>query len=81
MCKKANIEEIPNPEQNIPNGNNDKSETKRPSKKMCANHSNVKLHVEPILEDSGANIEIIRASVIQEKNYGVNLAKNNGHLV
>ena len=75
MCKNANPEESPNQDQeaNIPNGNNDKSETKRPSKKMCANHSNVKLHVEPILEDSGANIEIIRASVIQEK--------NNGHFV
>ena len=74
MCKNATPEESPNQENNIPNGNNDnKSETKRPSKKMCANHSNVKLHVEPILEDSGANIEIIRASVIQEK--------NNGHFV
>ena len=74
MCKTAITQESPSQEQNIPNGNNEnKSETKRPSKKMCANHSNIKLHVEPILEDSGANIEIMRASVIQEK--------SNGHFV
>ena len=43
---------------------------------MCATHSNVKKHVElPIVENnsnSGANIEIIRATAIE---------KNNGHFV
>jgi len=85
MCKMDLNENETNPNQDqnkilpnveIPNGNNEKSETKRPSKKMCATHSNVKKHVElPIVENnsnSGANIEIIRATVIE---------KNNGHFV
>ena len=81
MCKMDlnENETNPNEDQNkiiLPNGNNEKSETKRPSKKMCATHSNVKKHVElPIVENnsiSGANIEIIRATAIE---------KNNGHFV
>ena len=80
MCKMDLNENETNPieDQNkiLPNGNNEKSETKRPSKKMCATHSNVKKHVElPIVENnsnSGANIEIIRATAIE---------KNNGHFV
>jgi len=81
MCKTDLNENETNPIQDqnkiiLPNVNNEKSETKRPSKKMCATHSNVKKHVElPIVENnsnSGANIEIIRATAIE---------KNNSHFV
>ena len=73
MCKMdPNKNDTPIQDQNnIPNGN-EKSETKRPSKKMCANHKSVKLHVEPIVENNSGNIEIVRATAVE---------KSNGHYV
>ena len=47
--------------------------TKRPSKKMCVTHSNVNLHIEPIVKDDPEpKIEIIHANAIE---------KTNGHFV
>ena len=73
MCKMDLNENETNPIQDqnkiiLPNGNNEKSETKRPSKKMCATHSNVKKHVELPIVENNSNIEIIRATAIEKKN-------------